>query len=394
MSKPHTTDDFEITLPTAGKPGQSRTRSLGWIALIILASGLSYGVGHQISTESIAEAATDARLEAIPTVRTVTALRSAGTVPVDLPGSLEAFETTSIFARASGYIAQRLVDIGTRVKKGDVLAIIRSPELDQQVTQTEAALGQAKANLDLAHATALRSAALVQRGWATGQQYDQDRLTEAARAADVRAAEASLAAISERRGYLTVVAPFAGVVTARNIEAGDLVSADTTSARPMFSIARTDKVRVQVYVPQDAADGLKSGVAASISVPEMPGRTFKAVVARTAQALDAVSRTLLTEVDIDNLDDALTIGTYVRVHFDLVSPAPHVSLDANALIYGAEGLRVAVVKDDHVRLVPVHINRDFGAEVEIGQGLKGGEAVVVNPPASLKDSEAVHIATD
>jgi RND family efflux transporter MFP subunit len=190
------------------------------------------------------------------------------------------------------------------------------------------------------------------------------------------------------------VAPFAGVVTARNLEVGDLVSADTTTARPMFSIARTDKVRVQVYVPQDAADGLKNGVAASISVPEMPGRTFKAVVARTAQALDATSRTLLTEVDIDNLDNVLTIGTYVRVHFDLVSSMPRVRLDANALIYGADGLRVAVVKSDHVQFVPVHIERDFGAEVEIGQGLKGGEAVVFNPPASLKNGVAVHMATD
>jgi membrane fusion protein (multidrug efflux system) len=394
MSKPHTTHDFAIMPQKAGNAGRSRARPLGWVALIILVGGLSYGAGHQISTESIAKAATNARLGAIPTVRTVTAQRLTGTVPLDLPGSLEAFETTTIFARASGYILQRLVDIGTRVKKGDVLAIIRSPELDQQVTQTEAALGQAKANFDLAHATAERSGALVQRGWVTGQQYDQDRLTEAARAADVRAAEASLAAISQRRSYLTVVAPFAGVVIARNVEVGDLVSADTTTARPMFSIARTDKVRVQVYVPQDAAEGLKNGVAATVSVPEMPARTFKAVVARTAQALDATSRTLLTEVDIDNLDNVLTIGTYVRVHFDLASPTPHVRLDANALIYGADGLRVAVVKDGHVQLVPVHIERDLGAEVEIGQGLKGGEAVVFNPPASLKNGAAVHMATD
>jgi RND family efflux transporter MFP subunit len=394
MSKPHTTDDFEIMPLKAKKAAQSRTPPLGWIALIIVVGALSYGAGHQISNQSIAEAATNARLEAIPTVRTVTAQRLTGTVPLDLPGSLEAFETTAIFARASGYISQRSVDIGTRVKKGDVLAVIRSPELDQQVTQTEASLGQAKANFDLAHATEQRSAALVQRGWVTDQQYDQDRLTEAARAADVRAAQASLAAISERRSYLTVVAPFAGVVTARNVEVGDLVSADTTTARPMFSIARTDKVRLQVYVPQDAAEGLKNGVAATVTVPEMPGRTFKAVVARTAQALDAASRTLLTEVDIDNLDNVLTIGTYVRVHFDLVSATPRVRLDANALIYGADGLQAAVVKDGHVRLVPVHIERDFGAEVEIGQGLKGGEAVVFNPPVALKDGSAVHIAKE
>ncbi|WP_297294973.1 efflux RND transporter periplasmic adaptor subunit [uncultured Methylovirgula sp.] len=391
MSKPQPAEDFEIASQPA--PTRAGTRSLGWIALIVLTAGLSYGAGRRISTDSIAEAATDARLSMVPSVRTVTAHRLAGGVPLDLPGSLESFETATIFARASGYISQRSADIGTQVKKGDVLAIIRSPELDQQVSQAEAALTQAKANFDLAHATAQRSGALVQRGWVTAQQFDQDRLTEAARAADVRAAQAALAAITQRRSYLTVVAPFAGVVTGRNIDVGDLVSADTTS-RPMFSVARTDKVRVQVYVPQDMAEGLKNGVAASISVPEMPGRVFKAVVARTAHALDATSRTLLAEVDIDNPNNVLTIGTYVRVHFNLVSPTPHVRLDANALIYDADGLRVAVVKNDHAQFVPVRIVRDFGAEVEIGQGLRGGESVILNPPAVLKDGGAVHVAAN
>ena len=391
MSKPQPAEDFEIASQPA--PTRAGTRSLGWIALIVLTAGLSYGAGRRISTDSIAEAATDARLSMVPSVRTVTAHRLAGGVPLDLPGSLESFETATIFARASGYISQRSADIGTQVKKGDVLAIIRSPELDQQVSQAEAALTQAKANFDLAHATAQRSGALVQRGWVTAQQFDQDRLTEAARAADVRAAQAALAAITQRRSYLTVVAPFAGVVTGRNIDVGDLVSADTTS-RPMFSVARTDKVRVQVYVPQDMAEGLKNGVAASISVPEMPGRVFKAVVARTAHALDATSRTLLAEVDIDNPNNVLTIGTYVRVHFNLVSPTPHVRLDANALIYDADGLRVAVVKNDHAQFVPVRIVRDFGAEVEIGQGLRGGESVILNPPAVLKDGGTVHVAAN
>ncbi|HLH12362.1 MAG TPA: efflux RND transporter periplasmic adaptor subunit [Methylovirgula sp.] len=390
MSKPLPAEEFEI----APRPSAVRFGTLGWLALLVLVGGLSYGAGRHISTEGVAEAATSARLAMIPTVRTVTAQRLAGAIPVDLPGSLEPFETAAIFARASGYIVQRFVDIGARVKKGDVLAIIRSPELDQQVSQAEAALTQAKANFDLAHVTAERSAALVQRGWVTAQQYDQDRLTEAARAADVRVAQASLAAIEQKRDYLKVLAPFDGVVTARNAEVGDLVSADTTTARSMFSVARTDKVRVQVYVPQDAAEGLKNGVAASISVPEMPGRMFKGLVARTAQALDATSRTLLAEVDIDNPANVLTVGTYVRVHFDLVSPRPHVRLDANALIYGADGLRVAVVQNDRVALVPVRIARDFGAQVEIGQGLSGGEIVILNPPVALKNGGAVHIASN
>jgi RND family efflux transporter MFP subunit len=393
MSKPEPAEDFAIAQQHAPNT-RGGLRSAGWIALIVLVGGLSYGVGHHISTDSIAEAATDSRLSMVPSVRIVTAHQLKDGIALDLPGSIESFETSTILARASGYISQRFADIGTQVKRGDVLAIIHSPELDQQVSQAQAALLQAKANLDLAHATAARSGALVGRGWVTGQQYDQDRLTEAARVADVHAAQASLAAITQKRSYLTVIAPFAGVVTARNVEVGDLVSADTTSAQPMFSVARTDKVRVQVYVPQDMAEGLKNGVAASIAVPEMPGRTFTAVVARTAQALDATSRTLLAEVDIDNPQNVLTIGTYVRVHFDLVSAKPHVRLDANALIYDADGLRVAVVKNDHVQLVPVKIVRDYGAEVEIGQGLKGGETVILNPPVALKDGGAVHVAAN
>jgi RND family efflux transporter MFP subunit len=191
-----------------------------------------------------------------------------------------------------------------------------------------------------------------------------------------------------------VTAPFNGVVTARNVEVGDLVSADTTTARSMFSVARTDKVRVQVYVPQDVADSLQNGVAASVTVPELPGRTFKAVVARTARALDSTSRTLLAEVDIDNPANVLTVGTYVRVHFDLVSAAPRIQLDSNALIYGADGLKVAIIRNDKIELTTVRIGRDFGANVEIAEGLKGGETVVLNPPASLKEGGAVHIAAN
>ncbi len=392
MSRPIPAEAFRTDPHDAPTPVRSRTGSIGWFALLILVGGLSYGAGRSVTAESVAEATTIARTTMVPTVRTVSAQRLTGSVPLDLPGSIEPFETAAIFARASGYIAQRSVDIGSRVKAGDVLAVIRSPELDQQVSQAEASLAQAKANLELSHATAQRSGALVKQGWVTAQKFDEDRLAESARIADSRAAEASLAAIAQRRDYLTVIAPFDGVVTARNVEVGDLVSADTTSARPLFSLARTDKLRVQVHVPQDAAEGLQHGVAVSVTVPELPGQNFKAVVARTAHALDATSRTLLVEVDIDNPQNILAAGTYVQVHFDLALAKSRVRLDANTLIYGADGLKVAVIKDDHVDLVPVRIARDFGSEVEIAEGLKGGETVVLNPSAALQDGHLVHVA--
>jgi RND family efflux transporter MFP subunit len=388
-------DDAERSASQPSAPPRSdysRAATVGWLALVILVGGLAYGAGTHVQSEMSAEARTAARAAMVPTVRTVTAQKLVGTVPLDLPGSVEPIETAAINARASGYIAKRFVDIGQTVNAGDVMAVIQSRELDQQVSQAEAALAQARANLDLAHTTAARSASLVKVGAISSQKFDEDRLTENARAADVKAAEASLAAITQRRDYLTVAAPFDGVVTARNVEVGDLVSADVAAARPLFSLARINRVKVQVRVPQDAADGLQENVPAVVTIPELAGRSFKGVVARTARALDSGSRTLLTEVDIDNPDNVLTAGLYANVHFDLTPSRPRVRLDANALIYRADGLKVAVVEGDHVRLAPVRLGRDFGAEVEIAEGLAGGETVVVNPSASLRDGSAVRLA--
>jgi RND family efflux transporter MFP subunit len=395
MSKPIPAEQFqrdvtEIPMPT--RDARSHAASLGWIALLILVGGLSYGAGIRVATETEAEVTSANRAAVIPAVRTVAAQRLSGSVPLELPGSIEPIEVAAINARASGYVAKRLVDIGQNIKAADVMAIIRSTELDQQVSQAEAALNQARANLELAHATAQRSGTLVKQGWVTAQKFDDDRLTENARAAEVRAAEAALAAIAQRRDYLTVAAPFNGIVTARNVETGDLVSADTTAAKPLFSLARIDRVKVQVHVPQDVADGLQKGIAVSVTVPELRGESFKGIVARTAHALDSTSRTLLVEVDIDNPGNKLTPGTYTNVRFDLMPPRPRVHVDANALIYGAQGLKVAVIENDRVRLVPVVIGRDFGAEVEITEGLAGGEMLVLNPSAALQDGKPVRIA--
>jgi RND family efflux transporter MFP subunit len=372
--------------------GSRGAATAGWVALIVLASGIAYGAGSHMSGEAAAEAATAARTSLVPTVRTAAAQRLAGSVPLELPASVEPIETAAINARASGYVTKRLVDIGSPVKEGQVMAVIQSRELEQQVAQAAATLTQSRANLELAHATAGRTASLRGEGWVTAQQFDQDRLTESARSADVKAAEASYAVVSQKRDYLTVTAPFDGVVTARNVEVGDLVSADSAGAHPLFNVARTDKVKVQVRVPQDAADGLDDGVAAAVTVPELAGQTFKGTVTRTAHALDSASRTLLVEVDIDNPTGALAAGLYARVHFDLAPEAARVRLDANALIYNADGLKVALVQDGRVRLVPIHVGRDFGPTLEVTEGLKGGETVVLNPPLSLHEGSAVTVA--
>lgn len=368
--------------------------TVAWLGLLVLVGGLAYGAGAHVQSEMAAEARTNARTARVPMVRTIHAQKLDGSVPLDLPGSVEPIETAAINARASGYVAKRLVDIGQTVKAGDVMAVIQSRELDQQVSQTQAALAQAHANLELAHTTAARSAMLVKMGAISAQKYDEDRLTENARAADVKAAEAALASIAQRRDYLTVAAPFDGIVTARNVEVGDLVSADSAGARPLFSLARINRVKVQIRVPQDSADGLEENVAATVTVPELPGHAFKGTVTRTARALDSGSRTLLAEVDIDNPNYLLAAGLYTNVHFDLNPAAARIRLDANALIYRADGLKVAVVEGDHVRLVPVRIGRDFGPEVEIAEGLAGGELVVLNPSASLRDGSPVQLAAN
>ena len=368
------------------RPTRGHGRRAGLTAAAVLAAGIGYGLYAHAERDTATRAVAVERQAITPELGTARVAAVTTPRPLDLPGSIEPEETAALSARASGYIARRFVDIGSPVKTGQVLAVIRSPELAQQVSHARAALAQAQANWQLAATKAQRSGTLVRDGWVSQQNWDNDRLTEGARRADLDAASATLAEAVQRQSYLTVTAPFDGAVTTRNVETGDLVSADDAQAKALFVVARTDRLRVRVYVPQEAASAVKPGVAAAVLVPEFPGRIFAGHVARTASALTPGTRTLPADVDVDNADGALTAGLYATVRFALPRTQAVILVKSESLIDLADGLHVATVdKGGVVSLRRVMVGRDFGNEVEIVDGLPDGSQVALNPPAFLRD---------
>jgi RND family efflux transporter MFP subunit len=324
---------------------------------------------------------------------------------VTWPGTTEAFEQANIYARASGYISKREVDIGSRVKAGQLLVEITAPELDHQIAQAEgtlaqlrASLLQAKANRDLAQVTWDRDRPLVDKGWFTAQQGDTDRLTLEAReaavavaTANITAQEAQLRVLYQQKDYQSVVAPFDGVITQRNIDVGSLVQADATSGTFLFTLMHSNVIRIQLYVPQDEAFGIAPGVAAVVRVPEMPGRDFPGTVTRIANALQPGTRTLLTEIDVPNPDHALTPGTYCYIELKIPRKTPSLIVPSEAIVFNRNGLSVAVVEDGVARIHPVTVVRDFGTTVEVSAGVKDGDQVILNPPVDLTDGRKVKV---
>ncbi|MFT8461945.1 efflux RND transporter periplasmic adaptor subunit [Acetobacter persici] len=376
--------------PVMSHSGHERRRlSTGIVAGLAVIVAVGYGVYTHVERAHAITATARERDQQVPDVRTMIARASTQPLSLDLPGETVGIETTPIGARASGYIDKRLVDIGTPVQAGQVLAIIRAPELDHRVEQAHATLAQARANLALAQITARRSGGLVGGGAVSKQNFDVDRLTQNARQSEQKAADAVLAETAQRQAYTSITAPYDGVVTGRAVEAGDLVSADST-ARPLFVVTRTDRLRVRVHVPQDAALTLKVGEPASMSVPERPGQIFKGTVTRTGHALEQGSRMLPVEIDIDNHDNRLTAGLYAEIHFDLPRAASVIMVPSEALNYEADGLSVETVEaDNKIAVHKVKIGRDYGDHLEVLDGLPDGSQLVVHPPSALHEGSVV-----
>jgi RND family efflux transporter MFP subunit len=319
-----------------------------------------------------------------------------------LPATTTAFEAANIFARASGYIEKRYVDIGDRVKAGALLADITAPELDHQISQAEAtltqdqaALKQTQASRDLAQVTYARDSDLVKKGWLTLQQGDNDRLTLQAQQAavgvalsNIAAQEAQIRILQQEKAYQRVVAPFDGVITQRNIDNGSLVTSGSTF---MFTLMHPDVIRTQVFVPQDEAFGLGPGVDAVVRVPEIPDRPFPGKVTRIATALQPGSRTLLTEIDVPNPDGALNPGIYCTVELFIPRKTPSMIVPADAVVFDQNGLHVAVVENGTAHLQKITIARDFGKEVEVHDGVKPGDQVILNPMVDLADGSKVAV---
>jgi RND family efflux transporter MFP subunit len=374
----------------------ARLLALG--AVIVVIGMVGVGIWTHVATSNAAKAATQTRADAVPTVHTIVAKADDTPQQVDLPGTMQPFDAATLYARATGYISQRNVDIGSRVHKGDVLAIISAPDQDQQLSQARAQLVQMQASFQqavaqrgLANVTNKRTSTLVTEGWASRQQGDQDATTYRSQSAGVNVAQANIAAqvaqvnrLAELVGFEKVTAPFDGVITARQIDVGALVTANANSGTPLFSIAKTDVLRVQVYVPQADYFGLKDGQDATISVPQLPGKIFHGRVARNAAALGTTTRTLLAEVDVDNHDGELTAGLYGIVHIQVPRQQPVVSVPTQAIIFNAQGLSVAVIEDGKLAIRHLDVAADDGAVVRVQSGLKEGDRVILNPPVDLK----------
>jgi RND family efflux transporter MFP subunit len=378
-------------------------RLLGVGALLLLGAGLALGAWRHQAQQQAAFATAELQQDLVPQLRTATVEPASATMLVSLPGTTLAWATAEIFARASGYIEKRNVDIGDHVKAGQLLAEISAPEIDHQIaqaqatlSQTQAALRQQQANAGLAGVTWGRDRPLVKEGWVTRQQGDVDRQNLRAQQAAVGVAQANIAAqqaqikvLQQSKDYLRVLAPFDGVVTRRNIDVGSLVQADDTSGTFMFTVMQTDVLRTWVYVPQDQAFGVEPGVEALVRVPELPNRSFPGKVTRIADALDPNTRTLLTEIDVPNPDGVLSPGTYCTVELHIPQKAPSVIVPADAIVFDADGLHVVLVKKGIVHMEKIAILRDFGTEVEIADGLEPGDQIVLNPPVNLAEGSRI-----
>jgi RND family efflux transporter MFP subunit len=384
------------------KPRRYGGALLGASVLVLLLGGLAIGSWHHYQA-ALDAAATTRQIETfVPNVR-VAAVRDSGSkITISLPATTTAFEAANIFARTSGYIEKRYVDIGDRVKTGDLLADITAPELDHQIAQAKATLAQdqatlqqAQASRELAQVTNTRDSNLVQKGWLTLQQGDNDRLTLKAQQAaegvaqsNIAAQEAQIRILGQEKDYQRVVAPFDGVITQRNIDNGSLVQSQSTF---MFTLMHPDVIRTQVYVPQDAAFGVAPGIDAVVHVPEIPNRSFPGTVTRIASALQPGSRTLLTEVDVPNPDGALSPGIYCTVELFIPRKTPSMIIPADAIIFDENGQRVAVVENGTVHMQKITVARDFGTEVEVHDGVKPGDQVILNPMVNLAEGSKVAV---
>ena len=306
-----------------------------------------------------------------------------------LPGNIQAFTDSPIYARTSGYLKSWAFDIGAHVKKGQRLAVIESPELDQQLQQARADLATAQANFAYAKTQSTRYEELLGQNAVSKQDTDNFRAQANSTSNQVQAAAANVRRLEQVTGFEKIVAPFDGVITARNVDVGKLI--DAGAARELFHMAADEVLRVYVNVPQLYSRTAVPGVAAELTLAEHPNKKFPGKIVRTSNAIDPASRTLLVEVQVDNSQHELFPGSYAQVHFKLSTDRPALTLPVSTLLFRAEGLRVGVVRDGKAALVPITLARDDGRSVEIAGGLQPTDEVIQNPPDSLIDGEAVRV---
>lgn len=385
-------------LPPAGPDPASEKRGFStgvWIALGIVVIGLAaiiiFGIVSRASAEHSLEKRTQAA--AILTVNVIHPSAAPLSPEISLPGNAQAYIDTPIYARTSGYLKHWYFDIGAHVRKGQLMAVIETPELDQQLQVAEADLKSTEANLDLAKTTAARYINLLKTNSVSKQETDQATGDEAAKKAAVDAAMANVRRLQQLQSFEKVYAPFDGIVTVRNTDVGALIDAGSGSTpRELFHLAAINRIRVFVPVPEVYAGDIKNGAKATLTLGSSTGQTFQGTIARNSNMIDSASRTLNVEVDVDNPKGLLLPGAYVFVHFKVPERIANLTIPSNTLLFRSEGLRVGVVRDGKVDLVPITITHDAGQMVEVAPSdLKTTDEVILDPSDSLTSGQQVNI---
>ena len=341
--------------------------------------------------------ANETEQESVPTVAVVHPVAEKPDEELVLPGTMQPYEESPIYARTNGYLLRWYKDIGSRVTKGELLADIDTPEVDQELSQARAGRQQIAAQLELAKINADRYTNLRKTDSVSQEEADQQSSGYAQAVANLAAADANVRRLEELESFKHVYTPFTGVLTKRTVDPGALINAGVNGAagKELFDIAQVDPLRVYVNVPQSYAPSIKTGMDGVVTLQEYPGRKFTGTVARTAEAIDPATRTLLTEVDVPNKKGGLLPGSYGEVHFRVGGGAQKVTLPVNAMLFRQEGARVAVVGGDgKVQLRPINIGRDYGTTLEILGGVDVGDRVVINPADSLEEGQRVNVAPE
>jgi RND family efflux transporter MFP subunit len=374
---------------TLHQPPPRRLRLAATIAAIVVIAIVVAGVATRANDSRKLRDWTDA--QAVPTVHVVSPESGHGGGELDLPGRLQAYARAPIFARTSGYLKYWKADIGQKVKAGDLLAEIETPDLDQQLLQAKADLASARANEALALTTAKRWQAMRDSDSVSRQEVDEKTGDYEAKHALAQAAQANLERIQALKGFAKLVAPFDGVVTARETDVGALINAGG-SGQELFVVSDVHKLRMYVNVPQNYVPSIREGATVKLTVPEYPGKTFSGTVESTSSAINAASGTTLVQVSVDNADGKLLPGGYASVTFDLPADAALLRVPASALVFDDKGLRVATVDGQNkVTFKVVTIARDFGKTVQLGSGIAAGDRLIESPPDGLADGDTVRV---
>lgn len=358
--------------------------------MFLAAAVVAHGLGLRAAQDSRLHALTEA--EAVPNVAVVTPSTEDNHSGLELPGRLEAYIRAPIYARVPGYLKSWSHDIGSRVKAGDVLAEIDTPDLDQQLSQARADLNVAQANAKLAEITAKRWQSLAGTDAVATQDVDQRNFTWNANVAQVKAAQANVDRLAAEEGFKHLIAPFDGIVTARETDIGALINVGASGGTELFVVSDTSRLRVYVNVPQNFVPSVPPGTQATISVPEHPGKTYGGTVEASAQSVTPSSGTTLMEIIVDNTAGEMMPGDYASIHLEVAAARSVLSVPSSALIFDAKGLSIATVDaTEHVRLKPVSIERDLGTVVEVASGLAPNDRVIENPPDGIENGAAVHL---